>query len=352
MFRFNPGGSSGNFLMTEIIKENGNFTVPKDVSEITVTLFGGGGAGWKRNIGYGASSQEWLMASVGGGGGWMNKNTVKVTPGQIIPVVIGAGGLHNDTLNNCTAGGTSSFGTYLSANGGGAAHMIDYSYCAGSGGSGGGAFQPNGAIFGSTYAGDGYQFGGGGLGGYARNGKAGNGGTWGGGGGISGAGIGIGGTYGGNGGSATNGKVVKAAEDGTNTMGNEELEKGFRGYGYGGDYGKNSSSYGGGGGGGYGGNGGKSNYADWGGGGGGYGADGGNGPAGGGGGYSNKGKGGDGIYANYSSNYWVSIAGGGGGYGPGGSAAMPPQDGGGGAGHNNSVYANGASGICIVQYYV
>lgn len=89
----------------------------------------------------------------GGGGGWMNNGEVQVTSGSTIQITIGKGGAPNQ------AGGTTSFGTYMSANGGSRAN----------GGSGGG------------YAGGrGYQFGGGG-GGYHNRG--GSGGTYGGGGG-------------------------------------------------------------------------------------------------------------------------------------------------------------------------
>ena len=84
MFRY-PGASgksNGNYLVTEIFKENGNFCVPKGVTEVQVTLFGGGGSGNAMNSGQAQDEYQTIAGSAGGGGGWMNKNTVTVTPGD------------------------------------------------------------------------------------------------------------------------------------------------------------------------------------------------------------------------------------------------------------------------------
>lgn len=167
-------------LRTETIAINTNWTVPSGIRNKTiyVRLFGGGGGG------------------IGGGGGYMNNGEISVTPGEIIPITIGIGG-NSNTYGGGNAGGTTSFGTYLSASGGdGYSGGIDNG---GSGGAGGG---------GENHGGRGYQFGGGGCG----RGNGGSGGTWGGGGGGSAASNysngGSGGTYGGGGGGGVNAGTV------------------------------------------------------------------------------------------------------------------------------------------------
>ena len=180
-----PGGIKIiNSFKTEIIETNKVFEVPKGIinNQISVRIFGGGAGGYVYS-GSSATDNRW-----GGGSGLMNNGIIAVTPGQTIQVNIGNGGL------SASAGGTTFFGSYLSANGGNGKD----------GGSGGG----------STYTdrmndgGNGYQFGGGGGG---RAGRGGAGGKWGGGGGgaefnvhRSGDG-GNGGYYGGGGGGSISG---------------------------------------------------------------------------------------------------------------------------------------------------
>ena len=306
-------GESGQ-IITTIIKSDDIFVVPNAKNQsFSVRIFGGGGCGDGNGI------------SAGGGGGYMNNGILILNEGEIVPITIGKGALLNNSTNRHEEyGGTTSFGTYLSAEGGqsgtntGGRNERAYG---GNGGSGGGSHH---------YAGDGYQFGGGGSYYY----HAGNGGKWGGGGGSSDSWAGNGGCLyensqnkyqitgysglAGNGSSDTNN-----GGDGTNTIGLNSVDPQCRGYGKGG-----AASAGGGGG--YGGNGGK-----YGGGGGGYGADGGD-SRGGGGGYGNYGKGGN--------NY-----GGGGAYGPGGSTDYGNDGKYGGGG---SPYGNGGDGICIIQYYI
>ena len=160
--------SKSGMLITELIIENKNWTVPSNTknNSFDVRIFGAG--------------------SILGGSGMMNNKVLTLTPNTIIPITIGDGGTAN-------TGGTSTFGTYLSANG---------------------ASSENGAAGGGS-GGRGYQFGGGGnvvdtwTGIFLGNG--GDGGTWGGGGGCGGgtslrndkqARGGNGGTYGGGGGGA------------------------------------------------------------------------------------------------------------------------------------------------------
>lgn len=256
-------------LRTEIITGTTNWTVPNSIrnTTISVRIFGGG-----------------VYMSNGGGSGWMNNGEITVTPGQKIDITIGNSG--------SSSGGTTSFGTYLSANGGSL-----HNGGAG-GGSGGRGYQFGGGGGYATIAGgDGGMWGGGGGGGTSTNqnnraiGSGGNGGTYGGGGGGATAcrsgmvikrggnggtygggggsgvvvthrgstitpmdinGIGknnysIGGEYGGNGGSVENGTLLtydtvnlnKLINDntrtnpsnGTNTMGNLSIPSNLRGYG-------------------------------------------------------------------------------------------------------------------------
>ena len=159
--RRGKSSSSNKILITEIISENSNWVMPSYISNnsISVRIFGGGGGGMH------------------GGGGWMNNGEFTFSPGTVIPIAIGDAGYRRD-------GGTTSFGTYLSANGGGSDS---------NGGAGGGK------------GGTGYQFGGGGT--YNQK-NAGSGGIWGGGGGGGGmiqdatnsCSGGNGGAYGGGGG--------------------------------------------------------------------------------------------------------------------------------------------------------
>ena len=167
--------SSGRRKMTtELITTNSSYVIPNHNGQIHVRIFGaGGGTGSLYN---------------GGGSGYMNNGEFDIPTGTSIPVTIGI------CEGRERRGGTTSFGTYLSANGGS---------FNGSGGSGGGI---TGSIFSSDYA-SASQFGGGGGGIYG-----GNGGIWGGGGGQgsrdnytnSRCHGGSGGTYGGGGGGAIN----------------------------------------------------------------------------------------------------------------------------------------------------
>ena len=362
-------------LLTEIIDSSRTYTVPDNVTQIFVRIFGGGGGGGSLYSGQ----------SAGGGGGYMTFKEINVTPKETIYVTIGNGG------NVQKNGGTSSFGSYVSAQGGYGANG-PWAGNGGSGGGGGGS-SGNGYVgttqnnFGGGNAGGGHgDYGGGGGGGSLFNGNSsvapqcgGNGGTYGGGGGggamfysnqavMSGGYGGSGGTYGGNGGNGgcyQDDVGVKYSGSygsaGTNTVG---MGLDFEGTGnrgaitvWSGYYNFYGSAVGGGGGGGYGGDGGTGGYIG-GGGGGGYGGKGGNGIhgandltsgthcGGGGGGYG--GDGGDGGYG---------CGGGGGGYGPNGKGGTGSskytgvnRNGGyaaGGAGYGGL----GGGGICIVSYY-
>ena len=285
----NGGGNTGGQYvpMTEIIQENTVFTMPKTQGQqIAVRIFGGGGGDY---ITYRNYSKD---AGAGGGGGNMNNGILNIPAETKIPIIIGDAGSTN------VNGGTTSFGTYLSATGGERGH----GYCGGNGGSGGGAYTAMYDCFGgnATY---------GGGGGGARAGR--------------------GGIYGGAGGgyfegwanctAISDGGWGNTGQNGFNTIG-MGLE--FEGAGLAG----NNN-----------------------GGGGGYGGNGGNGRWGGGGGYG--GNGGESTYE----KYWSG--GGGGGYGNDGAKALNLSGGGGGGygiqgfGHGKGgSYSNAMKGVCILSY--
>ncbi len=365
-------GTRKKVAKNEIFMGDGTFTVPEGITSVAVRIFGGGGKG-------GTST----YCKGGGGGGHMAYGVLDVTPGQQIPVTIGMGG--GQSGNSSSTGGTSSFGTLLSAAGGNDGAIRNGIRIAGEGGTGGGG--------GWCSAGGNGTYGGGGGAGSPYSGDrstilpGGNGGTYGGGGGGQGCYLnlrgynteresyvkspssgGTGGTYGGNGGAGGTGTVISnssgtvyagmAGHAGTNTT---EMELEFTGTGAGGsaysstsvssEYynGTGHNGKGGGGGGGYGGLGGKGGDAvnaagGGGGGGGGYGGKGGDGGRGGGGGGGYGGKGGDASPTSSS-----GCGGGGGGYGlqgNGGSDSSPGGIAAGGGGDGGL----GGNGICIVTY--
>lgn len=195
------GGSKGKGVMiTEYITESKNWKVPKNIVDNKVeVLMIGGGAGES-----GSSRTYRSYAS-----GFVNNGTFILNSGDIIPITVGLG---YDKYLERRAGSTS-FGTYLSANcgsyygtGGAGGSMLNDS-AGGSnlqfggglgvdggpyGGGGGGGVEGSWAV-GFSGGNGGYYGGGGGAGGfclfsmswYYKHGKAGNGGYYGGGGGLS-----------------------------------------------------------------------------------------------------------------------------------------------------------------------
>ena len=142
------GKKSKGYLMTEYIESNMNWKVPNGVvnNEFNVRIIGGGAIG-------GSYYNYW-------GGGWMNNDIVRLTPGEYVQITIGNPGINGKVGYS---GDPTSFGQYLVANG------------ASESSSGSGGF---GRRHGRDYERIGIiQFGGGGLGQ--------DGGVWGGGGGSS-----------------------------------------------------------------------------------------------------------------------------------------------------------------------
>jgi len=147
-----------------------NWTVPAGVTSVCVVCVGGGGGGGKQ------------YTSGGGGGALAYRNNIAVTPGEVIAIVVGAGGARF-TGSTSTPGGLSSF-----ANG-----IANKQVRAGGGGSKYGTGtntvdSPGGADVVNGTTGAANAIGGGGFGGKGSNGGAGNYGGGGGAGGYTGAG--------------------------------------------------------------------------------------------------------------------------------------------------------------------
>ena len=164
---------------------SGTWAVPLGVTSVDVLVVAGGGGG---GLGVGGG---------GGGGGVIHNSSYSVTPGNVITVTVGSGGLGGlDWFHYSYNGGNSSFGS-ITAVGGGSGNSYDSETTAGSGGSGGGGASqidvPGGsAAGGSGTSGQGYA-GGSGVSSYYLA-------SAGGGGGASGAGASSSGNSGGNGG--------------------------------------------------------------------------------------------------------------------------------------------------------
>lgn len=179
------GGSSSNgpkvnkVFKTELIQGNIKWNVPAGLinNTISVRIFGGGSSGWVN-----------AYTNYGGNGGAMNNAIfTNMIPGTQIQINIGRGGISKGYEKDINMGGTTIFGSYLSANGG-----------QGSGGCGQSAEQFGGggaAMWGSSsQGGRGGKWGGGGGGGYATGfSTGGSGGEYGGGGGGGTSACGMGG---------------------------------------------------------------------------------------------------------------------------------------------------------------
>lgn len=90
--------------VTEVINTpgSGNWTVPAGVYDVTVECRGAGAAGRASTLTAGAPA--------GGAGGYA-RSTVPVTPGDVIPYTVGAGGISNATPGSEGDGGDTSFGS-------------------------------------------------------------------------------------------------------------------------------------------------------------------------------------------------------------------------------------------------
>lgn len=89
----------------------GNFIVPCGVTSLTVAVYGAGGGG-------GGSNSSTIGGGGGGAGGYAQA-TFAVTPGQVVPYVVGTGGIGGGPAGNGGPGGqTNAFGGVIFALGG------------------------------------------------------------------------------------------------------------------------------------------------------------------------------------------------------------------------------------------
>ena len=125
---FNQKGGSGLFMRERRFFFDCNnvtaWTVPDGVTKIFAFAIGAGGGGSLHR----QSSNDFTdtKCAEGGAGGGYASGVIAVTPGATINVTIGKGG---DGLafqvGGATAGGATSFGSYLTANGGAAGANTD-----------------------------------------------------------------------------------------------------------------------------------------------------------------------------------------------------------------------------------
>jgi hypothetical protein len=102
-----PGFGTG----VQSFSASGGFVVPGGVTQAEVEVWGGG-SGTFASIGATSSGG-------GSGGGYARKRVTGLIAGQIISVTVGVGGTAGNTAGGApSAGGTSSFGAYVSATGG------------------------------------------------------------------------------------------------------------------------------------------------------------------------------------------------------------------------------------------
>lgn len=129
---------------TVTFNSSGSWTVPCGVTSVTVQAWGGGGGG------AGDSDNLTTISGSGGGGGGYCTNTFIVTPGQIIPYVVGTGGAGGAVAGSGGNGTSSTFLT-LTAGFGTGGSISNGAAGVGGGGSGGTVINgANGTIGNST----------------------------------------------------------------------------------------------------------------------------------------------------------------------------------------------------------
>jgi len=130
-----------------VFNESGNFEVPGGVTELQVLVVGGGGSGGSQ----GSTSTATGAGGVGAGG-LIYDNSYSVTPGQVIEIIVGAGGIA-PAGGQGSNGGNSIFGTIEASGGGGGGDRYLVGADGGSGGGGGYASAGGSGIAGQGYAG-------------------------------------------------------------------------------------------------------------------------------------------------------------------------------------------------------
>ncbi len=102
-----PGFGSG----VQTFLTSGEFTVPAGVTQVEVEIWGAGSGSY--------ASVLQIASGGGSGGGYARKLVTGLTPGQTIPLTVGAGGVTGTTGGvGAGPGGTSTFGLFVSATGG------------------------------------------------------------------------------------------------------------------------------------------------------------------------------------------------------------------------------------------
>ena len=195
-----PGFGSG----VQSFVTSGSFVVPGGVSRVEVEVWGAGSGSFASIAG--------LASGGGSGGGFARKLVTQLAPGQAIPVTVGVGGTAGTTSGAAAgAGGTSSFGGFVSATGGGLNYLATVSTPGNGATPAGIGIGGDVNFFGSAgQAGISYQGGMGGaspIGGAQNSGTTGNAGIFPGGG-AAGAGTGASGNSSFNGAAGGNGLVV------------------------------------------------------------------------------------------------------------------------------------------------
>ena len=129
-----------------VFVHDGTFIVPPDVTTVFVSACGGGGGGGGGVYYYDPDSgYPWTRGGTGGEGGCVIRKPVEVTPGEEIAVTIGAGGSGgrwgwgppSSGAENGSAGGVTSFRSYVSVGGGGGGKFTTLQYGTGAPGENG-----------------------------------------------------------------------------------------------------------------------------------------------------------------------------------------------------------------------